>query len=168
VVSNITCELESAFCSRPSGNILLTSPPPLPNSMTVTFNILQMTMILTPSVPPILRAMFSIPNIAITNAMACRVYRNIRFGRMQDKPTIPSSGSTSKSGSMPLFTRPRGKHANDSYSGHRKLDLPTGTDTLMQITKTVETETVVDSPSGLRYPPQSYQKSPALTSEWIP
>ncbi|KAH8105157.1 hypothetical protein BXZ70DRAFT_998341 [Cristinia sonorae] len=42
---------------------------------TVGMNIVTMSLILTPSVPPILRAMFAIPNVALQNAMACRVYR---------------------------------------------------------------------------------------------
>ncbi|KAI0077951.1 hypothetical protein K474DRAFT_1570555, partial [Panus rudis PR-1116 ss-1] len=47
---------------------------------TVGVNIVAMVVILTPSVPPVFRAMFSIPNVALQNAMACRVYRLIKLG----------------------------------------------------------------------------------------
>lgn len=46
-----------------------------------------MVMILTPSVPPVYRAMFTIPSVAIENAMACKVFRDIRFGRIEPNGT---------------------------------------------------------------------------------
>ncbi|KIJ26206.1 hypothetical protein M422DRAFT_132654, partial [Sphaerobolus stellatus SS14] len=47
--------------------------------ITVGGNILTMAMIFAPaSLPAIYHAMFTVPNIAIANSMACRVYRNIK------------------------------------------------------------------------------------------
>ena len=43
-------------------------------------NIVSMVVILTPSVPPIVRAMFTVPNVALQNTMACRVYRLLKLG----------------------------------------------------------------------------------------
>lgn len=43
-------------------------------------NISTVTLKLIPSVPPIYRAMFAAPNFALENSMACRVYRNLKFG----------------------------------------------------------------------------------------
>jgi hypothetical protein len=45
-------------------------------------NILTMVMILAPSLPLVYRAMFTDPNIAINNAMACRVFCDIKFGHV--------------------------------------------------------------------------------------
>ncbi|CAL1702480.1 unnamed protein product [Somion occarium] len=59
--------------------------------VTVGVNIVAMVVILTPSVPPVLRAMFAIPNVALQNAMACRVFRLIKLGMITDKPVAVSS-----------------------------------------------------------------------------
>jgi hypothetical protein len=37
-------------------------------------------MILIPNIPIIYHSMFSIPNLALENAMACRVYRAVKLG----------------------------------------------------------------------------------------
>src|SRR5882672_12561570 len=37
-------------------------------------------MILIPNIPAIYHLMFSIPNLALENAMACRVYRAVKLG----------------------------------------------------------------------------------------
>ncbi|EIM79593.1 uncharacterized protein STEHIDRAFT_19373, partial [Stereum hirsutum FP-91666 SS1] len=47
--------------------------------VTVGLNIATMALILTPSVPPVLRAMFTVPNLALENAMATRVFRAVRL-----------------------------------------------------------------------------------------
>ena len=52
-------------------------------------NILTVVSILAPSFPPVLHAMFTVPNIALTNAMACRVYRQLRLGLLMDHPATP-------------------------------------------------------------------------------
>jgi len=65
--------------------------------ITVGGNILTMGMILAPaSLPPVFHAMFTVPNMAINNSMACRVYRDIKFGR------ISSTGTTVRT--LPSFT----------------------------------------------------------------
>jgi hypothetical protein len=54
--------------------------------ITLGGNILAMAMILAPGIPPVYRAMFTSPNVALMNSMACRVYRNIKlrkFATMQ-------------------------------------------------------------------------------------
>lgn len=50
-----------------------------------------MALILTPSVPPVLRAMFTVPNLALENAMATRVFRAVRLGAIRN-PTPTSTG----------------------------------------------------------------------------
>ena len=54
---------------------------------TVGVNIVAVVVILTPSIPPVYRAMFSIPNVALQNAMACRVFRQIKLGLLNERPT---------------------------------------------------------------------------------
>lgn len=65
--------------------------------ITVSGNLLTMIMILTPSVPPVYHAMFTIPNVAIENAMACKVFRDIKFGLI-DSGVPGGGGSSSYSG----------------------------------------------------------------------
>ncbi|GBE89887.1 hypothetical protein SCP_1702130 [Sparassis crispa] len=50
---------------------------------TVSLNILTMAMIISPKVSPVFHAMFTIPNIALENAMATRVFRAIHMGAIQ-------------------------------------------------------------------------------------
>ena len=56
--------------------------------ITVGGNILTMGMILAPaSLPPVFHAMSTVPNMAVNNSMACRVYRDIKFGRISSTAT---------------------------------------------------------------------------------
>ena len=48
-------------------------------------------MLLLPGVYPTSRAMFSAPILAISNTMACRIYRAIRLGFIQDLPSTIST-----------------------------------------------------------------------------
>ncbi|TDL22010.1 hypothetical protein BD410DRAFT_789098 [Rickenella mellea] len=48
--------------------------------ITVGVNIVTMTLILTPSIPPVLHPIVTVPNLAIENMMACRVFRAVKFG----------------------------------------------------------------------------------------
>ncbi|KAL5530968.1 hypothetical protein ACEPAG_3844 [Sanghuangporus baumii] len=61
--------------------------------ITVGWNILAMAMILAPSVPPVYRAMFTIPSVAVENCMACKVYRDVRLGVTQSVAIQHSSRS---------------------------------------------------------------------------
>ena len=58
-------------------------------------NIVSMAVILTPSIPPIIRAMFTVPNVALQNTMACRVYRLLKLGLIQDDTEPPTLQSNS-------------------------------------------------------------------------
>ncbi|KAJ6620414.1 hypothetical protein B0H10DRAFT_1791708 [Mycena sp. CBHHK59/15] len=60
---------------------------------TVGVNILTMIMLLDPAMPPVFHAMFAIPNVALENAMACRVFRALRLGFITDNESgeIPTS-----------------------------------------------------------------------------
>lgn len=48
--------------------------------LTVGGNIILMALLLAPSVPPVIRDMFPVLNMALENSMACRVFRNIKLG----------------------------------------------------------------------------------------
>lgn len=53
---------------------------------TVIMNVIAMTIVLTPSAPPIYRAMVAPPNIAIQNVMACRLFRKLKLGIIGNAP----------------------------------------------------------------------------------
>lgn len=57
-------------------------------------SIVAAVLILMPGVPPVLRAMFAIPNTALQNAMACRVYRQIKLGLIKEDETSLARSST--------------------------------------------------------------------------
>jgi len=60
-------------------------------------NILAMTMVLVPSAPPVYRAMFTIPNNALQNVMACRVFRKLRLGVIGDATLVPPTSTSTLS-----------------------------------------------------------------------
>ena len=57
-------------------------------------NILTTVSILAPSFPPVLHAIFTVPNLALSNAMACRVYRQLKLGILIEKP-LPRASQVS-------------------------------------------------------------------------
>ncbi|KAL4245410.1 hypothetical protein ABKN59_009509 [Abortiporus biennis] len=71
---------------------------------TVGLNIVAMAVILAPSVPPVIAAMFSIPNVALQNAMACRVYRQLKLGLIREVVTeVSASSRNNKTSIIPRF-----------------------------------------------------------------
>lgn len=73
-------------------------------SVTVSLNLLAVAMLFAPAIPPIYHVVFVGPNVALMNIMACRVFRDTKFGLIQD--TSMSSGvrsdSTKIGNSVPL------------------------------------------------------------------
>lgn len=53
-----------------------------PLRTTVSVGLLTVAMLYVPGIPPVYRTMFTVPNIALMNIMACRVFRNTRFGKI--------------------------------------------------------------------------------------
>ena len=51
-------------------------------------------MLLDPAVGPILHALLTVPNVAIMNAMACKVFRDVKFGNYKENITLPSLPQT--------------------------------------------------------------------------
>ena len=51
-------------------------------------------MLLDPAVGPILHALLTVPNVAIMNAMACKVFRDVKFGNYKETVTLPSLPQT--------------------------------------------------------------------------
>lgn len=64
-------------------------PCRLPCSATVVGNIVTLAVLLTPTINPVIRAMLTIPNLALTASMAGRVHRNLIFG-----DNAPASGQS--------------------------------------------------------------------------
>lgn len=52
----------------------------LPHRITIFTNIATTVVILSPSVPTLLHAVLTVPNSALTNSMACKVFRDVKFG----------------------------------------------------------------------------------------
>ncbi|KAF9050303.1 hypothetical protein BJ165DRAFT_1577549 [Panaeolus papilionaceus] len=69
-------------------------------TVTVSLNLLAVAMLFAPAIPPIYHVVFVGPNVALMNIMACRVFRDTKFGLIQD--TSMSSDSTKIGNSVPL------------------------------------------------------------------
>ncbi|PPQ70819.1 hypothetical protein CVT24_001036 [Panaeolus cyanescens] len=107
---------------------------------TVTTNLMTVIMLYIYTVPITYRTMFTVPNIALMNIMACRVFRNTKFGVFRE-----TSISTSRMGS----TNPADRSASVIPLSLRKnVHTPnrTDVDTIqfvhsgVEITKTIECE----------------------------
>jgi hypothetical protein len=71
-----------------------TSQPVLTSvlSVTVGLNILVVVLVFIDGVPPVLRAMLTVPNLALENIMACRVFRMLKFAAQPHDSGMGSSG----------------------------------------------------------------------------
>jgi len=86
---------------------------------TVGMNLLTMIMVLTPSAPPVYRAMFTIPNNALQSVMACRVFRQLRLGLL---PNISYPSNTQPN--VPLPWRPtRSQRSSHRPSGSQDFQI---------------------------------------------
>jgi len=111
---------------------------------TVGFNILTVAMVLSPSISPVFRAMFAIPNVAVTNAMACLVFRKIRFGLI---PPTHVSQSTPVHGALLPLQRLKHQRGQSATASPGIPHHPDG----VQITRTVE-HTVDAMPMQVMFP----------------
>jgi len=69
--------------------------------VTISFNLLQILLVFTP-VPPVFHGMFSVPNIAVENAMACLVFRGLCLGSLSDDYGDTSELTTLRFESAPV------------------------------------------------------------------
>lgn len=87
-----------------------------------------MAMILGPkSLPAVMRGLFTAPNVALTNSMACRIYRNVKFGNIIE-PQISAATATNGSlvfASWPPRTRPY--TSNTMFNSAPEVELGTRT-----------------------------------------
>jgi hypothetical protein len=79
---------------------------------TVGLNVATMVMILVPTAPPVYHAFLSLPNIALENSMACRVFRAIHLGTIRFPATTSHSLSSSASARVPsgMLLEDRSRH----------------------------------------------------------
>ena len=53
-------------------------------SATIGLSIVFAAMLVSPDIPPIFHSILSVPNLALENAMACRVFRAVKLGFVKD------------------------------------------------------------------------------------
>jgi len=101
---------------------------------TVTTSLMTVIMLYVSSVPITYRTMFTVPNIALMNIMACRVFRHTKFGMFRETSISTSKLVTSgtESTAIPLSLR----------NGIRHSKIPANSDILdgngVEITKTIQ------------------------------
>ncbi|KAI0072615.1 hypothetical protein K474DRAFT_1678508 [Panus rudis PR-1116 ss-1] len=110
--------IKAFFSGRGMGNISrsLLHTGQLYYLATVGVNIVSMAVILAPSVPPVFRAMFAIPNFSLQNAMACRVYRLLKLGLLNDRPSGFTHSSSQPSRYISSSIRPGTYRTNPDRS----------------------------------------------------
>jgi len=96
---------------------------------TVGLNIVAMAVILTPSAPLALRSTLSIPNLALQNSMACRVYRQLKLGLIHEPSNSGPSNPTTVRFAPPIIDRSHNTSGNLSnlssmYSGPMTMNPP--------------------------------------------
>lgn len=74
------------ICKTPLSHIFL-SINPFRYRVTVGINLFAVVSLLTSTFPPAVRAVLTMPNVALQNAMACRVYRLLKLGFIEEEPT---------------------------------------------------------------------------------
>ncbi|KAH7931070.1 hypothetical protein BV22DRAFT_1027828 [Leucogyrophana mollusca] len=86
--------------------------------ITVGANIAITVLLMTPSVPPVYQATFTIPDIALTSSMACRVFRNLKLNGY-DLTESHETGllSTLRFGGTPILSTRSQPTAPDVSSG---------------------------------------------------
>lgn len=57
----------------------------------VLSNITVMVVLFAPGMTPVIRSMFSVPSLVLQNAMACKVFRLLKFGLIHEDPTVAIS-----------------------------------------------------------------------------
>ena len=91
-------------CSRQGKSIICTSyhksvdpSGPLMQSYraTVWINIAVLVLLFGPGISPVIRTALSVPSVVLQNAMACKVFRLLKLGLIEDDPTITISFKTS-------------------------------------------------------------------------
>lgn len=64
---------------------------------TVWVNIAVLVLLFGPRISPVIRTMFSVPSVVLQNAMACKVFRLLKLGLIDEDPMRTISGLQSKS-----------------------------------------------------------------------
>ncbi|KAF8898069.1 hypothetical protein CPB84DRAFT_1748075 [Gymnopilus junonius] len=105
---------------------------------TVTTNLMTVIMLYIGTVPITYRTMFTVPNITLMNIMACRVFRNTKFGIFRGEAATSSGNPASV---IPLSIRRNG-HTRSVIPEHR-LEVNG-----VEITKTIEHDYDTDKDSG--------------------
>ncbi|CAL1710750.1 unnamed protein product [Somion occarium] len=89
---------------------------------TVVLNLVAMILLLTPSLPLVYQGMMTVPNVALQNAMACRVFRLLKLGIIQDNPTMPTHSSFGRTGHSTLQFPGTRTDISETLQGDRSPD----------------------------------------------
>jgi hypothetical protein len=96
-------------------------------SITIGINISFAVVLLVPGVPAIYRLMLSVLTLGLANARACRVYRAVKLGSIQD---FPSTYSPSRRSLKTLRFNTTPRQLGDEHSFER----PTFAESLVDMT----------------------------------
>lgn len=83
------------------------------NRITLAINIVTLAVASVSGIPPDYRAMCAAPNYVVTNSMACRMFRDIKFGRIMDSLISTSTLSTFRCEAAPVQISRFAQHTSD-------------------------------------------------------
>jgi len=119
---------------------------------TIGLSIVTSAMVLAPGVPAVYHAMFTIPNIALENSMACRVFRAVKLGLIKDPNATTTFGTTIGTGRGRYDTGPEFAMKQRAYEDSRNMSVN------VEITRTMDV--AEDTEDGY-----ISHKSPALVDD---
>ncbi|CAL1702835.1 unnamed protein product [Somion occarium] len=70
--------------------------------MSVSVNLLAIALLFVPSIPKGIPAALTVPSVAVQNAMACRVFRLLKLGRIHERPFIYTQSTPTEAHLRPL------------------------------------------------------------------
>lgn len=90
----------------------------------VSMNLLSLIMLYVPNLPTTYRTMFTETNLAITNSIACYVFRKTKFGFIKDSRLASTTGVTMSLSFLRRFNR----GAKDEIPSTTQVDISTATE----------------------------------------
>ncbi|KAF9043113.1 hypothetical protein BJ165DRAFT_1529231 [Panaeolus papilionaceus] len=107
---------------------------------TVTTNLMTVIMLYIEAVPITYRTMFTVPNIALMNIMACRVFRNTKFGVFRETSISTSRMNSTNPADRSASVIPLSLRKNVQTPNRSDIDTIQFVHSGVEITKTIECE----------------------------
>jgi hypothetical protein len=96
-------------------------------SATIGLSIATCAMLVAPGVPAVYHATLAIPNLALENSMACRVFRAVKLGHIKDIQVVSLSGTNFRFNPVSFGPENGTTMERHGFDGSRELQFSTNT-----------------------------------------